>query len=268
LTRKNGADCHGALDFGFGVRRDVFYPLLGDGIFTQEGTAWKHSRELLRKQFMRTHYQNSENFREHVDNLLACLPTQKGVVDVQPLFFKLTLDTTTALLLGHSVHSLRTADIAGADDVAFAESFNTAQQGLARRFRIAPWHSLYCPKEFKHACSVVHKFVDNYISARKTEKGCDVDAGKSIDFFEQVAQESSSDKVLRDQLINLLLAGRDTAACCMSWTMCVNIPNPSFIRITDLCLFLVPQTSSSSSSSSSGAFEKRNRLGDWRLEPS
>ncbi|KAL2022262.1 hypothetical protein VTK56DRAFT_5872 [Thermocarpiscus australiensis] len=40
-------------DYGFGCRPAVFAPLLGNGIFTQEGAAWKHSRELLRKQFVR-----------------------------------------------------------------------------------------------------------------------------------------------------------------------------------------------------------------------
>src|SRR5438045_1057848 len=101
-------------DYGFGARPDIFAPLLGNGIFTQEGTAWKHSRELLRKQFVRTQYQNLDNFREHVENLIARLPAEGGVIDLQPLFFSLTLDTTTALLLGRSVYSLKAQT---ADDV-------------------------------------------------------------------------------------------------------------------------------------------------------
>lgn len=32
------------IDFGFGSRTTLFAPLLGSGIFTQEGTAWEHSR--------------------------------------------------------------------------------------------------------------------------------------------------------------------------------------------------------------------------------
>ena len=37
------------VDYGFGDRHGVFSPLLSNGIFTQDGLAWKHSRELLRK---------------------------------------------------------------------------------------------------------------------------------------------------------------------------------------------------------------------------
>ena len=158
---------------------------------------------------------------------------QKGVVDLQALFFRLTLDTTTALLLGHSVHSLRAPGIAGADDVAFAESFNTAQQGLAKRFRIAPWHSLYSPPQFKRACSVVHGFVDNYIRTRRIKTGNDAEARESAEFIDQVAQESSSDHLVRDQLVNVLLAGRDTTACCMSWTMYVDVQILHCVENTD-----------------------------------
>lgn len=33
-------------DYAMGSRRLGLLPLLGDGIFTQDGAAWKHSREL------------------------------------------------------------------------------------------------------------------------------------------------------------------------------------------------------------------------------
>jgi hypothetical protein len=78
--------------------------------------------------------------------MVARLPLD-GVVDLQPLFFNLTLDIATALLFGRSA----------------AESFNIAQEGLAKRFRIAPWHFLYNPPEFRKACADVHRFVEQYI---------------------------------------------------------------------------------------------------------
>ena len=207
--------------YGFGVRRAVFYPLLGDGIFTQEGLAWKHSRELLRKQFARTQYQNLDHFRDHVDNLLECLPPLHGVADLQPLFFDLTLDTTTALLLGRSVHSLKPE--ADTNIRAFQESFNAAQEGLAKRFRIAPWQALYNPSKFRSACATVHEFVDNYINERKS-RGMQEDHERSeYGFIDQLARESRDTRSLRDQLLNILLAGRDSTACSLSWTLYVSI---------------------------------------------
>ncbi|KAK2736912.1 hypothetical protein FQN57_000515 [Myotisia sp. PD_48] len=208
--------------YGFGARPAIFAPLLGNGIFTQEGLAWKHSRELLRKQFVRIQYQNLDLFREHVDNFLACLPTD-GIVDLQPLFFNLTLDTTTHLLFGRSVYSLRADIDQEMDNKIFSESFNIAQEGLAKRFRIAPFHFLYNTAEFRKACANVHQFVEQYIEQLDLQKS---EGDSSYTFIRQVAQESATKKDLRDQLLNVLLAGRDSTACCLSWTLRLLVRHP------------------------------------------
>lgn len=212
-------------DYGFGCRPAVFAPLLGNGIFTQEGSAWKYSRELLRKQFVRAKYQNLESsFAEHVNNLISSMPAS-GVVDLQPLFFSLALDTSTALLFGRSVYSLRASIDQAAENKLFAESFEIAQEGLAKRFRIAPFHFLYNPPDFRRACRNVHQFVETYIRQRKFEKPLQqannaIETGEASSwFFDQVAAGSTSETDLRDQLLNVLLAGRDTTACCLSWAL-------------------------------------------------
>ena len=191
----------------------MFYPLLGDGIFTQEGPAWKHSREVLRKQFARIQYQNLDHFRDHVDNLIRCLPSSHAIVDLQPLFFNLTLDTTTSLLLGRSVGSLKTET--DANITAFQESFNAAQEGLAAQF-------LYNPPKFQSACATVHRFVDEYIQERNTTERKGLHGDSSYGFIDQLARETSSARSLRDQLLNILLAGRDSTACSLSWTLYVS----------------------------------------------
>lgn len=218
------------LDYSFGCRPEVFAPLLGEGIFTQEGAAWRHSRELLRKQFARAKYQNLElSFREHVDNLVNCMPAD-GVVDLQPLFFDLTLDTATALLFGSSVYSLRANIDQAAMNRIFSESFAIAQEGLAKRFRLAPLHNLYNPPAFRKACRNVHQFVEDYIQkeglADKISDGKELSNDRASWFIEQVASESRTTSMLRDQLLNVLLAGRDTTACCLSWTLYVLLIRP------------------------------------------
>jgi cytochrome P450 len=204
-------------DYGFGSRPAVFAPLLGKGIFTQEGEAWRHSRELLRKQFVRVQYQNLDHFREHVDNLVSCLLTKKPV-DLQPLFFNLTLDTTTALLFGRSVYSLRASVDQAAENREFAENFNIAQEGLAKRFRLTPFHFIYNPGRFRRACQKVHRFVERYIQQSKQQTR-NTARDQSSWFLDQLVEGSQTDAEIRDQLLNVLLAGRDTTACCLSWTL-------------------------------------------------
>lgn len=138
--------------------------------------------------------------------------------DLQPLFFDLTLDVATAVLFGQSVYSLRANIDQDARNREFAESFNLAQEGLAKRFRIAPFHFLYNPRAFREACKKVHCFVEEYIEERQTRDESKSGTASSW-FMDQVAQESSTTAELRDQLLNVLLAGRDTTACCLSWTL-------------------------------------------------
>ena len=141
-----------------------------------------------------------------------------GVVDLQPLFFNLTLDTATALLFGKSVYSLKANADQDAGNRVFAESFNIAQEGLAKRFRIAPFHFLYNPSVFQKACANVHRFVEQYIDSLNLSENDSLD-DKSYGFIKQVALESATKQDLRDQLLNVLLAGRDTTACCLAWTL-------------------------------------------------
>ncbi|KAI1179613.1 cytochrome P450 [Nemania sp. FL0916] len=215
-------------DYGFGCRPAVFAPLLGKGIFTQEGAAWRHSRDLLRKQFIRAQYQNLDHFREHVDNLISCIPNE-GRVDLQPLFFNLTLDTATALLFGRSVYSLRAAIDQEAANHEFAECFNIAQEGLAKRFRLAPFHYFYNPPEFRKACRKVHEFVENYIRERSKSRSQNIE-DETTWFMDQVVEGSSSISEVRDQLLNVLLAGRDTTACCLSWTFRLLVRHPHIMQ--------------------------------------
>jgi len=205
-------------DYSYGPRRQIFYPLLGDGIFTQDGAPWKHSRELLRPQFSRNQYRDLEVFREHVDDLVACISTAGEPVDLQPLFFRFTLDTTTAFLFGESVYSLR-AD-RSLDETSFAEAFNIAQEYLAKRYLLSDLYWLIGGRKFKNACTAVHKFVDDIIE-RGLQMSSDAGHG-NVDryvFLDVVAQDSSNRLALRHQLINILLAGRDTTACLLSWTL-------------------------------------------------
>lgn len=88
-----------SLDFGYGPRSKIFGPLLGDGIFTQDHREWKHSRKLLSPQFGKNYYRDLDFFGEHVDNLCSQIPKDGNSVDLQPLFFKFTLDTTTVCCL-------------------------------------------------------------------------------------------------------------------------------------------------------------------------
>ncbi|EXJ96107.1 hypothetical protein A1O1_01233 [Capronia coronata CBS 617.96] len=205
-----------ALDYSMGPRRDITLPMFGDGIFTQEGAAWKHSRDLLRPQFVHKQYEDLTVFREAVDDLLDAIPHSEGVVDLQPLFFRLTLDTTTAFLFGESVRSLRAPDKVG--EQTFADAFNIAQEYVAKRFRLLDLYWLIGGRKFQEACDNVHKFADQIIERKlqTKENGAGHEGGYT--FLGAVSKEIPDRHALRSQIINILVAGRDTTACLLSWT--------------------------------------------------
>lgn len=72
-------------------------------------------------------------FRDTTDNLLNAI-AKEGVVDLQPLLFRLTLDMTTDFLFGESIRSLKVPESTG--EQTFIEAFNIAQEYIAKRFRL------------------------------------------------------------------------------------------------------------------------------------
>ena len=177
----------------------------------------KHSRELLRPQFTRQQYQDLTFLEEHVQNLLAQLPCDESSVELQPLLFKFTLDSTTAFLFGHSTKSL-TDDDAG-EGALFASTFDYAQDMVVKRFRLLDLYWLIGGSKFFKACDKVHAFVDNIIEQRKNASSSAQDDSDRYNFFDSVAEDAESPETLRGQLLNVLLAGRDTTSCLLVWIL-------------------------------------------------
>jgi cytochrome P450 len=191
--------------------------MFGDGIFTQEGPEWKHSRDMLRPQLQHKQYENLEVLQTAVDDLIQRIQEGTGHIDLQPLFFRLTLDTTTSFLFGESVRSLITPEAVG--ERTFATAFNTAQKWVTNRFRLLDLYWLVDGKEFRQACRDVHTFADQIID-RNLAMGRDDDKqSEQYVFLDTVAKGTSDRTALRGQIINLLTAGRDTTACLLSWTL-------------------------------------------------
>ncbi|KAL5348540.1 hypothetical protein ACLOAV_005956 [Pseudogymnoascus australis] len=220
-------------------RRNNFFPLLGNGIFTQDGAGWEHSRTMMRPQFARDQVSDLDLEEEHVQNLMrAIVPNADGwtdTLDLQVLFFRLTLDSATEFLFGESVDSQlvglpgyvkdHTRDESQSEEV-FAAAFDKGQSVLATRSRMQGLYWLYNPKDFKKSCTDCHAFIDHFVRlalskdlpAEKTPPA-DSEKGKKEKyvFLEALAAETRDPIELRSQMLNILLAGRDTTASLIGW---------------------------------------------------
>lgn len=208
-----------SIDFGHEVRRDVVTSLIGDGIFTQDGAPWKHSRALLRPQLFRKRYSDLTIMKRHVDNMIKFLPVN-GRVDLQPLFSRLTMDASTAFLFGKSVDSLNPDQTR--DEEKFTEAFQFAQEYVKKRYQFGRQCWLINSRKYQSACKTVHDFVDKMslraIEARKSQIASGV-GNETTNLLDSLVCETQDQVELRGHLLHLLMAGRDTTASLLSWTM-------------------------------------------------
>ncbi|KAG9250648.1 cytochrome P450 [Emericellopsis atlantica] len=204
-------------NFTLGLRPAHFKPLLGSGIFTQDGAAWKHSRQLLRPQFASNRRQNFEQIQRCVQGIINDIP-ENGVVDLQPLCFKLTFSTTMFLLFGDAVEAMDWGKVVGQES-RFSAAFSLGQDYLASRGRLNGLYWLVNDKKFREACRVCHEFVDGAVAdALEDSDKKRAEKEESYVFIKALLQQTRDPKVLRDQCLNVLLAGRDTTGCCMAWS--------------------------------------------------
>ncbi|KAJ4399165.1 hypothetical protein N0V91_009622 [Didymella pomorum] len=147
-------------DFNLGFRIPQFRDLMGSGVFTQEGKDWSHSRGLLRPLFASNRFQAFEDIRRCVEDMLNNI-VPNTVVDLHPRIFQLTLATTLFMLFGDSAHRMiATADKKEQD---LASAFNNAQEYLAYRTRVGPFHWLINGPGMWRACRTIHSFLDRAI---------------------------------------------------------------------------------------------------------
>lgn len=210
-------------EFSMGKRREIAFPMFGDGIFTQKGAPWKHSRELLRPPLQYKHYEDLDVFKQGVDDLIDILSSQSGVIDLQPLFFRLTLDVATEFLFGESVNSLKAPK--SANESTFGEAFNTAQEIVTQRFWLPDFYWMIGGSKFRKACNDVHCFADEIID-RKLSRS----SGKGRVFLDAVAESTADRDALRGQIVSLLVAGRDTTACLLTWTFFLLVRHPRVLK--------------------------------------
>lgn len=164
---------------------------------------------------------------DHITHLIDLIPKDRSNFDIQRLFFLLTLDSATHFLFGESVGCMlppsQTTGVLEKSAVrsaqGFADAFTTAQDYLAARARAQGLYWLVNPKEFREANARVHEVVDHYVNlALESKRNPDKKPDDRYIFLQALAAETDDPKMLRDNMLNILLAGRDTTASLLSST--------------------------------------------------
>ncbi|KAK5119461.1 hypothetical protein LTR85_007561 [Meristemomyces frigidus] len=205
-------------DYGKGPQfRKEWKDFLGLSIFTTDGELWHNSRTLLRPQFIKDRVSDLHTFETHIGVLLPMLAGSHNgaTVRADDLFFRFTLDAATDFLLGTSVDSLRN------EQTEFAQAFAEVQRVQSLIARSGPLQGWVPRQSFYKGLKVLNRFVGRYIDQAlqlapdELEKMTKSDGGYT--FLHALASYTRDREVLRDQLVAVLLAGRDTTAVTLSW---------------------------------------------------
>lgn len=138
------------------------------------------------------------------------------------------LDSNSEYLFGESV-GLLSAD-GNSSAQAFHNALDTAQKGTILRLRLGKLMFAHRDSKYRQACADVHAYADQFVvkalefrrqqallgPEKDVEKLYGADKKKYV-FLDELAKDTEDPIVLRDQIVNMLLAARDTTAGLISF---------------------------------------------------
>lgn len=194
---------------------------------------------MLRPQFTRDQISDLDLEERHVQNAMQALPAAGGwtaPTDIQSIFFRLTIDSATEFLFGESVESQLGALTNGQNSEQFPYYFDKSQWYCAHRGRFEGLHWLVNTKECRHSDDQVRAFVDRFVQRAldmvrdQKAKGDQEKKPSNYVFLNAVAEVTQDPVELRSQMLNILLAGRDTTASLLSWTVLLLARHPDVFK--------------------------------------
>lgn len=220
---------------GFTTR---FEELLGDGIFNTNGESWNMQRKVASKIFTGANFNSFfaevflKNSRRLVDILddYAANPTQ--AVDMQKLYFNFTLESIGEIGFGVELGCMSDKPS------PFSNAFDTAQSLCVERFFDPTWQVARMlqlgskARQMTEAIETMNDFSQKVISERRDEikerglfskqgradlLSLFIEAGEKTKAKNKAVAREVSDLFLRDMIINMVIAGRDTTACTLTW---------------------------------------------------
>lgn len=195
----------------------------------------------------------------HVQIMLEGLPIQADgwtkTTDLQPLNFRFTMDTASEFLYGESVNSQITAlsgrkTAESIDDMSFVAAFESCQDTMAKSIVLNEWYMLAFTKKFYNSCQLCHRYIDRFVHKALTidkPRPADSDKKEKYVFLERLAEETKDPVEIRDQLLSILIAGRDTTASLLSFLFLMLAQHPDVfdklrnIIINDFGTFSAPR---------------------------
>jgi len=209
---------------GYGVLK----LLLGEGLLTSEGAHWKRQRRISQPAFHRKVIAGFFNtFLEQGQRMVLELSPHAdsgAPVDMVAVLNKLTLRVAARTLFGTDV-----------DEEQVGESLTVVLERFSALavLPIPGGHLFPSPKNirFRRAISDLHQVVDQIIAARRDQDEMREDLlGLLMASVDDETGEGMTDRELRDEIMTMLLAGHETTANALCWTLMLLSKHPETAR--------------------------------------
>ncbi|GMI94157.1 cytochrome P450, family 96, subfamily A, polypeptide 10 [Hibiscus trionum] len=212
------------------------FDILGDGIFNADMDLWKYQRKAAQG-FIRHplfHRLLSTATKAKVENglipVLEHVAESGMVVDLEDVFQRFTFDFTCILVTGNNPESL-SIDF---PEVRFSKALDDAEEALFYRhvrprsfIKLQKWLNMGQEHKYRKAWQVLDDLIAKHISQKRKEvnQGLIKEDGEAegVDLLTSyITQEKSTglkcdDKFLRDTILNMMIAGRDTTSSALTW---------------------------------------------------
>ena len=180
-----------------------------------DGTVWRHSKDIVQPSFQREQISDLASFDIHVTRLLCLIPKDVSTVDLQPLFIRLILDSTTEYLVGESAECLTPKPNKAA--ILFLDAFQYGQATIGRETQLPYWTASTPDKKFQQAAKIVREFVDRYVDRAVLRCASpNPEKRRKCVLADELVQQTQDREDIRHQLLNTILAAHDTTAVLMA----------------------------------------------------
>ncbi|KAJ7468614.1 cytochrome P450 monooxygenase [Mycena latifolia] len=215
--------------------RNTMGSVFGFGVFTSDGDMWKFHRSMTRPFFSRDRISNLDIFARHSEDVLTIIRSTQGVpFDYQDVVFRFTLDSAAEFLFGVRVDSLR----GDGSSQLLGPALSALQHRLAQRSRTAPLWPLFelTGDKTRDDLGAVQDFIHPIIKVAldKKNKLDTVGTNTNETLLDELVELTDDPKLIMDQTMNVLFAGRDTTAATITFlTYCLATHPPILTRLRE-----------------------------------
>ncbi|KAJ0801986.1 putative cytochrome P450 [Helianthus annuus] len=217
--------------------RNIF-DVLGDGIFNSDNELWEIHRKTTMSLLKHPEFNSllETNIKNKLEKgllpLLSFVSSHNQETDLQEIFQKLTFDAICVLVLDHDPECL-SMDL---PFISCEKAITDAEEALLWR-HILPekvWmlqkrFGLGKEKKLSEACKIFDEFIYKCLDQKHKQKQEEKFGLLTLlmrGFEGQRGTSGDSRKFLKDTLLNLIIAGRDTTSTALSWFFYLLAQNP------------------------------------------